>query len=351
VTPEEEKAEKKRKLEEWRAQCAREREERERELAAEAAQRAEDERRQAIQASVDGEEAARRARLVVDAQADARARGAEGVAKLHVHDAEHPAAREIREAKELAVQASQEATSRIIALAGMAPKPPNLGNCGIDWGMYSPENLDKIWLGFLYRCRHSHGDRRMPGELFTEVDQATGLPDSEARLAPRSQWISGATVALKTQLFPKKMAALLILRDDDGTRFANKSLWSIKSHNKQIEGVDTEPWRPDEKLAHGELEYRIKIMLMKWKDRGWVILEPPLKYNEKDTGMDAAGLPDSCHATPAALDEAERVIPGTPYQSGPLSMLEDAPQDMVDEARKNSTWAFREYKEQRKVGT
>lgn len=106
-----------------------------------------------------------------------------------------------------------------------------VGNCGVDWSLYTEEGIDMILLGKAYRTYHSGGTRTNPNQQYMNMDYETGLPASESFLLPESHRTPGWSVALQSPIVPREEAARLLRRDADGTRFAGCDLrWILDVH-------------------------------------------------------------------------------------------------------------------------
>lgn len=290
----------------------------------------------------------------------ARAEQAAAVPKLHVHDGETSAAREIREARDLAVQTAHDETASAraaveagvdLSFATSVRRGMSLSEVGWDWGRWTEEGVELTLLGWIYRQRHAEGDRRAGGdELRSAIvsGNRTGVPDSEAKLKPRGTRKSGIDTILETTVSPGKFAARCILRDDDmasradGT--AGADLWNIKE--------DGLAWREDEELVYGELKVRFEKVFLRWADRGLLRLEPVVKWSPDDTsGIGRNGMPDQCRFTMKAIDEAEERIRGTTLARGPGNPIGTKTQRQRDEIRDKASWFYREWLGESKAGT
>lgn len=228
-------------------------------------------------------------------------------------------------------------------LTGLFSRGQPKGADGIDWSVYTPEGLDMIFLGWLYRTRHSHGDRRAQGEQPYEVDHKTGLPLTEATLAKGGAAIPGIEVALRTAQHPDKWAANLILNDN------GVALWRIPR----------DKWTAQEARIVAELTYRWKQWALRARDKGWVEIKPPVAWEPTDgsdprrfaTGYGDDKLPYVWHATNAALAEAEKRIPGTVFAKGAISALATASEEDRQHAAKVAEWAVKEWKNEDGAGT
>lgn len=109
---------------------------------------------------------------------------------------------------------------------GMGVGGTDVGNCGVDWSLYTPEGIDLILLGKAYRTYHSPGNRLAPGDAWADLDADAGLPE-ESKLLPMSRATPGWQVALTSPISPADEAANLLMRDDDGTRFGGCRLAEI----------------------------------------------------------------------------------------------------------------------------
>lgn len=290
---------------------------------------------------------------------EAAARAAEKRKKLDEWKAKVEAERQAIEREEAEVArleaANPSGDAKILDLS-MAPsvrRGLTLSDVDWNWSDWTEEKCEETLLGWIYRQRHSEGDRRGDSSGLL-VDAAvtgnrTGIPDSEAKLAPRGTRKSGVQTLLETTISPRKFAAICILRDRDfaseadGTAGAN--LWAIKE--------DALPWREDEELVHGELSYRFKKLFLKWSARGLLKLEPAMKWSEKDSsGLGRDGMPDQCTLTHQAVELAEeRIEPGSALARGPGNPMGTKTQRQRDEVREKAGWYFREWMDGRKAGT
>ncbi len=219
-----------------------------------------------------------------------------------------------------------------------------------DWGQWTEEKCEETLLGWIYRQRHAEGDRRAGGDELRAAaldENRTGVPDSEAKLRPRGTRKSGVQTVLETTISPFKFAARCVLRDDDmlsradGT--AGADLWNIKE--------DRIPWREDEELIHGELCYRFKKTFLRWRDKGWLVLEPTMKWSPDDSsGIGRDGMPDQCRLTHQAVDAAEERIRGTKLAAGPGNPVGTKTQKQRDEIRDKAGWFYREWRGGTKAG-
>lgn len=253
----------------------------------------------------------------------------------------------------LEAREASEATRSPLDLS-MAPtlhRGKTLDDVSWDWGQWTEEKCEETLLGWIYRQRHAEGDRRAGGDELRAASldgNRTGVPDSEAKLKPRGTRKSGIQTVLETTITPGKFAARCILRDDDmlsradGT--AGSDLWSIKD--------DGHSWREDEELIHGELTYRMKKTFLRFRDKGWLLLEPTMKWSPDDTsGTGRDGMPDQCRLTYQAVDEAEKRIRGTKLAAGPGNPLGTRTQRQRDEVRDKASWFYREWRDGTKAGT
>ena len=207
--------------------------------------------------------------------------------------------------------------------------------------MFTPENIEIAWLALVYQTRHSHGDRRAPGEKPYETDHQTGLPPSKASLLSWGQAKTGISLALETTHHASKWAASQLLRE--GT-------------TEMLVRIPPERWRKDEAQAISELTIRWKQAAAGFVAKGWAKAELAVGY-EDGTGkvwknsLGNDGLPYAWHATIEGLTEAEKRIPGTPYAKGAYSALDGASQEDRDHAQKTVGWAYDEFKEEDGAGT
>lgn len=212
---------------------------------------------------------------------------------------------------------------------------------GLDWSMFTPENLELAWLALVYQTRHSHGDRRAPGEKPYETVHQLGLPASEATLMNWGHAKPGIALALETTHHAKKWATAQLLR---------------KGTTEMLERIPPERWRKDEAQAVSELTLRWKQAAKSFVAKGWAISELSVGY-EDGTGkvwknaIGNDGLPYAWHATPAGLEEAEKRIAGTEWAKGAYSALAGASQEDRDLAAKEAPWAYNEFKEEDGAGT
>lgn len=205
----------------------------------------------------------------------------------------------------------------------------------IDWGMFTQENLEKAFLGWCYRTRHSMGDRRPSGELAADdVDKLTGYPITKAGLLVPGARVPGVEIALKTCHFPDKWAGNCLGRGND---FEGGTLWDLAKKD----------WTEEEVQWMGELTMRWQRCALSLEKHGWARLKHPSPFRDEAAyvdGRDKTGLPRWWHATFEALDEAEKVIPGTPFAKGPRSRLATSSLETRAHAEKNVPWAYEEYK-------
>lgn len=271
-----------------------------------------------------------------------RAEAAEDVGKLHVRG-DGPADR---------VALRDDAPSIDLSQAPTFRQGKTLDDVAFPWSRWTEEKCEETLLGWIYRQRHSEGDRRSRGSGIDQVEvqagNLTGVPSSEAKLAPRGARMSGIETAMASTIFPDKIAALCILRDDDmlsradGT--AGASLWNIKN--------DRHPWREDEEIVHGELSFRFKKLFLRWSERGLLKLQPAVKWNAADTsGLGRDGLPDQCTITIKAVELAEERIRGTDLARGPGNPLGTKTQAQRDAVAQHAPWYMREFKDGAKAGT
>jgi hypothetical protein len=229
------------------------------------------------------------------------------------------AARANEEKAELAAEVAAVLSEPAVADSPVKIESPTKP-CWFDWSQWEEKDCEEVVLGWIYRTRHSK-PIGTPADIKFSKLSSVGVPESEALLVPMSHRQSGPERVLKTEIRAHKIAAACVLREDDmlsqadGT--AGSSLQKIMEAGKD--------WREDEKVVHGELEFRLKKLFVKWVERGWLIPEPVLKFSPGDSsGRGRDGLPDCCQLTYKAVDAAEDRIRGTPLAKGPDSRLETA---------------------------
>lgn len=221
---------------------------------------------------------------------------------------------------------------------------------GFDWSTYAYEKgdpeprargLEMVVLGGIYRTVHWHGDRRPAAQGLSSTGNRSGIPGSEADLAPRKSWKSGVDSVLETTTDPDKWAENLIRRDDDeearldGT--AGATLRKIREEGKDF--------RADEKEIRDALVYRLKGMFEDWIKKGWLELGAVVKWNDKDTGIGADKRPKFCRFTVAAVEAAEKRIPGTRYAKGAGSNFDGMTEKQKDLIRAEAPWYAKEAKD------
>lgn len=213
---------------------------------------------------------------------------------------------------------------------------------GIDWSVYGPEGLDMIFLGWVYRTKHSAGDRRAQGEQPWEVDPQTGVPKSEAGLTPAGAAIPGYQLALSTAHYPDKWAGNLLLREDPQDKTIGEALWRIPR----------DKWTQQEAENVAELTLRWKHWAAKAAERGWVKVEPPLAWNDEfKNGIGADGLPWVWHATAEALCVADEKIPGTVQARGASNALATASKEDREHAAREVPWYAKRFKNDQGSGS
>jgi hypothetical protein len=217
------------------------------------------------------------------------------------------------------------------------------------WNEWNENDIEKYLLGWVYRTRHDPrgGHRIAPGFEVSKLTPA-GVPASEALLVPRAARQSGVQRVLETTLLPVKIAATFVLRDDDsasradGTAKAN--CWKIR----EAGGA----WREDEQVIIDEIEFRLKKLFEKWKEKGWLVPEPVLKFSEKDSsGFGRDGMIGRSRLTYKAIDAAEEQIRGTSLASGTGSSLTTATESQKQRAAEHAPWLLKELKDGAKAGT
>jgi hypothetical protein len=241
----------------------------------------------------------------------------------------------------------------------------------MDWSLFTDEKLEQILLGVVYRTRHSQGYRRAPDERVTDVDPITGLARSEAMLLPvgHAQWISGVEVAMRSPIFPDKLATACLglywkprvrkMTDDEYTAwtrqaeadaardFARLSRGESVATVQAQEGPNLTNWTAEELLCHSELVYRWKKLLMRWKEKGWAEIRPPVVYSDEfASGYGQDGMPRVARITAKAVDAAEEQIRGTRQAKGAYSSLACAPADVISHALRECPWAVRMSREE-----
>lgn len=264
------------------------------------------------------------------------------------------AERVAREAERAVEQAEMaEASSKASIDLSAAPSHrtgKSLDEVGWNWDAWDEQGCENTLLGWIYRQRHHEGNRRAESSLedIAKTGNRTGIPDSEAKLAPRGARKSGIETVLESTISPIRLAARCILRDTDAASSADGTagadLWNLKE--------DMHVWREDEELIHGELAYRFKKLFIAWNKKGWLLLEPTMKWSAGDSsGLGRDGMPAECRLTYAAIEAAETRIKGTRLAKGPGNPLGTKTQKQRDEIRNKASWFYKEWAQGAKAGT
>ncbi len=264
------------------------------------------------------------------------------------------------------------------------------------------ERLEMILLSIWYRARHGPGYRRRDETVLgSTVDPITGIELSEADLRAPGEAIQGPDFVFSCPVMPDRLAEECLLRDEvDGSKpsLAHVLGWAITTDQPDLSTPGTtkpvvvfrcpshelgraeeellqirkqhpewnakirrtqgrEAWTAEEASAHAELQYRFQVLLLKWAQKGFVSLTPPLAFTsdtghteEFARGVDDQSMPYCCTVLPAGLDEAERRIAGHPlYSQGAHSSLEAMSGEMKARVMATSPWASK--KHQREGGT
>lgn len=271
----------------------------------------------------------------------------------------------------------------------------------IDCELPDEERLESILLGIWYRARHSPGYRRkIEKTIGAGIDPETGLEASEADLLPSSMAIRGPAFVMECPVQPDRLAEDTLLREEaDGStpslsqcqalglicklpdlehpgtfseievmraplhergRVEEELLYLAKQNPGREYKIRTlqgrEAWTDSEAEAMAELTFRYQKLLLKFAERGWVRLEPPVKFTSvgigADPGRDAGyasgvddkGLPYIATVTPEGVDEAERRIAGDPlYAKGAFSIVAAMSGSQKAAVATRNSWASRKY--------
>jgi hypothetical protein len=271
----------------------------------------------------------------------------------------------------------------------------------LDCALPDEARRELILLGIWYRARHGPGYRRkVEKNIGAGIDQETGLEFSEADLLPAGQALRGPQFVMEGPVQPDRLAEETLLREEyDGSR---PSLGQCQAY-----GVDTtqpdpeqpgtfktvtvmrcplnekgraeeealhiakenpdwkprvrtlqgrEAWTELESEAMAEMTFLWQKTLLDFARKGWILLEPPVKFESVGIGadpgnnptyakgVDSKGLPTICSVTPAGLDEAERRIAGDPlYSQGAYSSIEAMPGDLKAKVAMKNPWAWQRH--------
>lgn len=263
----------------------------------------------------------------------------------------------------------------------------------------------KIILSIWYRARHSQGFRRKDEKILgSTIDEVTGLEKSEADLRAPGEAIRGPQFVFECPVQPDRLAEECLLRDEhDGSKPSLAEVRGIALVTDQPDLDDPRPgttkevilsryptnergraesdllaaqrehpsWKPrlrdtqgrsawteEESEAHAELTYGFQTTLLDFAAKGWVRLEPPLKFMS-DTGnnelyargTDDKGLPYIATCTVAGLEQAEKVIRGDPiYSRGAFSAVEAFSGEKQAAVVQRNPWAAQKWSQEDGAG-
>lgn len=172
----------------------------------------------------------------------------------------------------------------------------------------NPEELELPILSVYARAKRQGRDRRVAG--MTQVDPATGLPSSGGDILPAGKSIGGERLALSIRVEPELWARVFLKLD-----------WKAPH-----------TWTEEEAILRDELTLRIKKAIRNMKERG--LFEERYLSEFDGTPMPLAqdGYCVRAAITQKGLDEAVSRCAGTKWESGPVSILAGAPEDVIAKA-------------------
>lgn len=182
-------------------------------------------------------------------------------------------------------------------------------------------DLRMLILSHFYRSQFTR-DRGPPA--MCPLNAATGLPESANDLLGRgdSRVVQGPKLALAQMVLPRAFASGVLCRDVAAPG-------STKPCPVPLRRWKPSEWTDLELEQVNELEYKVQrlVHLMATPDQGGLFDVNPSEWTNEDgtparNDFDDAGLTRGFKITRSGLDEANRVVPGTRWATGPKTLRE-----------------------------
>lgn len=186
--------------------------------------------------------------------------------------------------------------------------------------MPSLKDFELLILSIYYRLKHDPRAMDRRGECTVEVDPGSGMPLSANDLVSRSRAVRGEKLAYGYKLHPKSLA---------------KSFMALDYKKPEL-------WTEEECILVSRVEVMIKKCVREMTSKGWFIERYASEWDGTPMALGEDGFCTQAMLTSSGMNEAERITPRTKYERGGVSILNDAPIEVINAAPEHVKALWRE---------